>query len=95
MLACRPITGQRPNMAYHNLVDSILSEDSIVVHGDGRQSHSKTYAGDVVDATVYCVLGSDPMRSVNIAGGEVVALFDAIALLEEMLGSRTILEFQP
>ena len=35
------------------------------------------------------------MRPVNIAGGEVIELLDAIALLEEMLGSRAILEFQP
>ena len=87
--------GQRPDMAFHIFAERILSGEPIVVYGDGRQSRSNTYVGDVVDATVSCVLGSGLMRPVNIAGGEVIELLDAIALLEEMLGSRAILEFQP
>lgn len=87
--------GQRPDMAYHIFAERILSGEPIVVYGDGRQSRSNTYVGDVVDATVSCVLGSGLMRPVNIAGGEVIELLDAIALLEETLGSRAILEFQP
>lgn len=87
--------GQRPDMAYHIFADRILSGKPIIVYGDGRQSRSNTYVGDVVAATVACVQGGSLMRPVNIAGGEVIELLDAIQLLEEMLGSRALIEFQP
>ena len=87
--------GQRPDMAYHIFAERILREEPIVVYGDGCQSRSNTYVGDVVSGTVACVLGGSLMRPVNVSGGEVIALLDAIAILEETLGMRAILEFKP
>ncbi|HWS31960.1 MAG TPA: NAD-dependent epimerase/dehydratase family protein, partial [Actinoplanes sp.] len=43
---------QRPDMAFHRFVEAALDGTPAPLYGDGGQSRSFTYVGDVVDATI-------------------------------------------
>jgi nucleoside-diphosphate-sugar epimerase len=76
---------QRPDMAFSRFIARALSDRPLAVHGDGRQVREFTYVTDVVDATIAAAEHGERGSVYNVAGGEPVALIDAIALLEDIL----------
>lgn len=88
---------QRPDMAYHILIRALLNNEVFKVYGDGTQTRSNTYIADCVRATIAAferrsvVVG----ETINIGGGEVVALNDVIQILQELTGKRLRLERCP
>ena len=81
--------GQRPDMGYRRLIDSVLSGREFTVFGDGAQTRSSTYVDDVVEATVKALTapGAAVVGEVlNVAGGESVSLNEAIGIVEELTG---------
>ena len=87
--------GQRPDMAYHILCESILSESEFVVFGDGSQSRSNTHVSDVVAATLLSIAAGPMHQPLNVAGGEVITLLDAIKILENAIGRPARIRFEP
>jgi nucleoside-diphosphate-sugar epimerase len=85
---------QRPDMAYHILIRSLLRDEPFVLYGDGEQTRSNTYVSDCVNATLLVFEKSAPSmgKVFNIGGGEVVSLNQVMALLEELTGRRLRLE---
>jgi len=77
---------QRPDMAFARVVDALARDEEFEVYGDGSQSRSFTYVGDVVEATVRA-LGAAP-GVYNVGGGDEATLREAIGLLEEVAGRR-------
>lgn len=78
---------QRPDMGYHQFIESILDGRPITINGDGLQSRSNTYISDCVDATVAVALGDAGVGEVfNIGGGDVVSVLDVLELLAEATG---------
>ncbi len=79
---------QRPDMAYHILIQALLTGAPFVRYGDGRQSRSNTFVTDCVSATLAAF--ERPTASVgetfNVGGGEVVSLNEVIQLLQEITG---------
>ncbi len=68
-------------------VAAALRGESLVVHGDGRQTRDFTYVGSVCAVLVDAVrrtVTSD--RAVNLAFGSRVSLLELIATLEEVIG---------
>lgn len=83
--------GQRPDMGYRRLIDSVLEGREFRAFGDGTQTRSSTYVDDVVDATGKALLA--PAEAVvgevfNVAGGESVSLNEAIGIVEELTGRK-------
>jgi nucleoside-diphosphate-sugar epimerase len=86
---------QRPDMAYRIFCEKLLSDQPLVVCGDGDQSRSNTYIADAVGATV-AALHRRPDGSVfNIGGGVEIKLLDAVALLAQALGTVPSIEYAP
>lgn len=85
--------GQRPDMAYHQFIDAILSGSPITIFGDGSQSRSNTYVTDVARATLDAATIQPETTILNIAGGEERALLDAIHIIEECVGQEATVEF--
>ena len=54
--------------------------------GDGEQSRSFTYVGDVVEASVLAMQQAEPGAVYNVGGGEEATMNEAIALLEQIAG---------
>ncbi|MBN1334158.1 MAG: GDP-mannose 4,6-dehydratase [Synergistales bacterium] len=72
---------QRPDMAFHKFLLSVLKDKPVPLYGDGRQTRDFTFISDVVEA---CVRSPQaPSGSViNVGGGSRCSLKD---LLEHIL----------
>jgi UDP-glucose 4-epimerase len=88
-------TGQY-GMVLPNFVRQALSGEPIRVFGDGTQSRSFTYVGDVVDALVK--LANDP-RAVgqvyNIGSTEEITIANLAQRVRALTGSRSVIQFVP
>jgi UDP-glucose 4-epimerase len=82
-------TGQY-GMVIPNFVRQALAGQPITVFGDGRQSRSFTYVGDVVRAMVALI---DDPRAVgqvfNIGNGREITIADLAARIRELAGSAS------
>jgi len=78
---------QRPDMAFTRIATCLAEGRTFELYGDGRQSRSFTYVGDVVRATIASMVGG--RGTYNVGGGEEVTMLEAIALLESVSG-RTL-----
>ena len=82
-------TGQY-GMVIPNFVRQALAGQPITVFGDGTQTRSFTYVGDVVRAMVALI---DEPRAIgqvfNIGNGKEITIRDLAALIKEMTGSTS------
>ncbi|WP_134699035.1 NAD-dependent epimerase/dehydratase family protein [Ammoniphilus sp. YIM 78166] len=79
--------GQRPDMAFHKFIRSLLNRESISVYGDGTQTRDFTYVDDVVEANMLAIRYSGIGEVFNIGGESRVVLKDVINLLGELIGT--------
>jgi UDP-glucuronate 4-epimerase len=84
---------QRPDMALARVVDALARGASFELYGDGLQSRSFTFVGDVVAATIAAM--NAPGRIYNVGGGQEATMRDAIATLERISGRRLELVEKP
>lgn len=88
--------GQRPDMAFSRLIEAALTGTTFPVYGDGRQVRAFTYVDDVVDTFVRAGTADLPVGSVmNVSGGSVATLLDAIAAVESATGRPVRREHRP
>jgi UDP-glucuronate 4-epimerase len=77
---------QRPDMAFARVVEALAAGTPFELFGDGAQSRSWTYVGDVVAATIAAMeRGSG---TYNVGGAVEVSLAEAIAVLERVAARR-------
>jgi UDP-glucose 4-epimerase len=82
-------TGQY-GMVIPNFVRQALAGQPITVFGDGTQSRSFTYVGDVVRAMVALINEPRAVGQVfNIGNGEEITIGDLAAKIKSMTGSRS------
>jgi nucleoside-diphosphate-sugar epimerase len=75
---------QRPDMAFTRIAMCLAEGRPFELFGDGLQSRSFTYVGDVVAATIAAM---ERGRGIyNVGGGEEVTMLETFALLEEIAG---------
>jgi nucleoside-diphosphate-sugar epimerase len=84
---------QRPDMAFTRIVYALAEGRPFDLYGDGLQSRSFTYVGDVVAATI-AALGAD-QGTFNVGGGTEATMLDTIAILERLAGRRLELRSHP
>jgi UDP-glucose 4-epimerase len=75
---------QRPDMAFHKFMKSILFNEEIVIFGDGNQTRDFTYIDDVIDATIKAATNGKNGEVYNIGGGSRIRLNDVLNLLERI-----------
>lgn len=86
---------QRPDMGYHIFVESILQGRPITIFGSGDQLRGNTYVSDVVRATQLASERFQPGTIYNIGGAEEVSANQALALIEDIIGKKAIVEHGP
>jgi nucleoside-diphosphate-sugar epimerase len=86
---------QRPDMAYHRFIEAMLDGRPITVFGDGRQSRSNTYVGDVVEATLSAATLAPAGSVYNIGGALAITLAEAIEVIADELGVRPHIRYEP
>lgn len=84
---------QRPDQAYSVFCRDLLSGSPLRVTGNGRQSRSSTYIGDVVEATVRACEQRPDGAVLNVCGGEEIVLLDAIDVIADELGVTPRIDF--
>jgi nucleoside-diphosphate-sugar epimerase len=78
---------QRPDMAFTRIATCLAGGRTFELFGDGGQSRSFTYVGDVVRATIDSMVSGH--GTYNVGGGEEVTMLETFALLESISG-RTL-----
>jgi len=86
---------QRPDMAFHRFCRAMLRGEPIVVYGDGRQSRDFTFVDDAIEANVRAWKRAQPQGVYNVGGGSQVEVLEAIAMLEQALGTKASIRFEP
>lgn len=85
----------RPDMAYYNFSEAILSKKPISLYNRGNMRRDFTYIDDVVQGTIASLdLVNDQPRVFNIGNHRPVPLLDFVGLLEEKLGQKAIIELK-
>ena len=78
---------QRPDMAFHIFIKSILSGEEITIFGDGKQSRNFTYIADAVRANLLAATANCAGEVYNIGGeGQGIELNSAIDMIEDITG---------
>lgn len=77
---------QRPDMAAHRFIESLLEGQPVTVFGDGSQVRDYTYVGDVVDATIRALTTELPPAAVlDVASGSPASVSTLISHLKDLL----------
>jgi len=92
----------RPDMAAYIFTRKILAGEAIPVFNDGRMKRDFTYIDDIVAGVVACLdrppldkPDTPPHRLYNIGNHRSEKLMDFIAVLEDALGRKAMVDFQP
>jgi UDP-glucuronate 4-epimerase len=87
---------QRPDLAIHKFAKLIAAGRPIPVFGDGSTRRDYTYVADIV-AGVRAALHYDRSQYevINLGNNQTVTLMEVIRGLEEALGARATIDWQP
>ena len=84
---------QRPDMAFTRIALCLAEGRPFDLFGDGHQSRSFTYVGDVVRGTIAAMeRGSG---TYNVGGGEEATMLETIAIFEELAGRSLEIRSHP
>lgn len=89
--------GQRPDMAFHRLINCGLGGKTFEVYGTGDQRRDFTHVDDVVRANIRAAFDTraEPGGCFNVAGGQSASLNEAIQLVEDLIGRSITIERRP
>jgi nucleoside-diphosphate-sugar epimerase len=80
---------QRPDMGYWKFIQGVLTDQPLIVFGDGQQVRGNTYVDDCVAATILATQ-CPPGEIYNIGGGEAANVWDILHRLERLTGKKAI-----
>ena len=87
---------QRPDMAISRFTDAIHSDREVTVFGSGESKRDYTFITDIVDGVDASI--TTPLNGLqvfNLGGSQPVQLLDLIRTLEQHLGKKARLRFEP
>jgi UDP-glucuronate 4-epimerase len=88
--------GQRPDLAIHKFSRLMLAGKPIPVYGDGGTRRDYTYIGDIVSGVAAALeYTGSPYEVINLGNSATVSLAELIRALEETLGVKANLDYQP
>lgn len=84
----------RPDMAMFRFTQWIAEERPVYMNGDGEQTRGFTYVDDIARGTI---LGMKPVgyEIFNLGGHEVISMNSLIKLMEEQLGKKANVIYEP
>jgi UDP-glucuronate 4-epimerase len=86
---------QRPDMAFAQATAALLEGRPFRLFGDGSQSRSFTYVGDVVEATIGAMVAASEGDVLNVGGGEEATMREALAVLGRLAGREVDVREEP
>jgi len=85
---------QRPDMAFHKFIYTILNNGPITVYGNGKQTRDFTYILDVIDATILAMRNGVNGEVYNIGGGSRISVSDVIKIIEQITKKKARIEYK-
>ncbi len=84
----------RPDLALFRFTQWISEGRPVQVYGDGEQSRGFTYLDDIVRGTIQAL---NPLgyEIINLGGHEVITINNLIALVEDVVGKKAVVEYGP
>lgn len=84
----------RPDMSIFRFTRWMAEGEPLLVYGDGTQRRDFTYVDDIARGTI---AGLKPLgyEVINLGSGEPASLLEVIGFLEEALGKKAAISFQP
>jgi UDP-glucuronate 4-epimerase len=87
---------QRPDLAIHKFARMMLEGSPIPVFGDGSSRRDYTYIDDIVRGVVAAMhYDRTPYEVINLGNSRTVSLMEMIATLEDALGKRAEVLYEP
>lgn len=86
---------QRPDLAIHKFARRIMLGKPVPIYGDGTSLRDYTYIDDIVDGIMASLERIFQFEIINLGCGHPVVLMDVVRLLEESIGRKAVLDFQP
>lgn len=88
---------QRPDMAIHKFTAAIAAGKTIPVFGDGTTRRDYTFIDDIVSGVLAACERVEPGRFnlYNLGGTVTTSLSELIAVIEETVGKKAIIDRQP
>lgn len=83
---------QRPDMAFHRFIRSVLTGTPIVLYGDGEQSRDFTFVGDIVAANVAAAEAAAKGAVYNLGGGSRTTVNEVIATIGRLAGRDPVVD---
>jgi UDP-glucuronate 4-epimerase len=84
----------RPDMSMFRFTRWISEGEPLQLYGDGEQSRGFTYVDDIARGTI-AALKPLGYEIINLGGHEVISMNTLIAMLEELIGKKAIIERHP
>ena len=87
---------QRPDLAIHKFTRLMRAGHPIPLFGDGGTSRDYTFVDDIVSGVVAAAsYDGTPYEVINLGNEQTVTLLDLVRALEETLGVKAAIEWQP
>jgi UDP-glucuronate 4-epimerase len=87
---------QRPDLAIHKFARLIANQKPIPVYGDGLAQRDFTYVDDIISGVVAAIeYDATPFEVINLGESQTVTVNQMIALLEDALGQKAVIDRQP
>ena len=86
---------QRPDLAIYKFAKLIMAGQAIPVFGDGSTARDYTYIDDTLEGIIACTRQEFGYEIFNLGESQTVQLSRLIALLEEALGRKALLNPLP
>jgi len=86
---------QRPDLAIHKFVKSILSGQPITMYGDGSTSRDYTYVDDIVKGVISAInYDKSSFEIINLGNSYSVSLQELVTNVEAVMGKKAIIDQQ-
>ena len=88
--------GQRPDLAIHKFTKALLSDQPIMMYGNGDTSRDYTYVDDIVEGIKSAIhYTNSSFEIINLGNHYSVSLMQLIKMLEEVTGKNAVIEKLP
>jgi UDP-glucose 4-epimerase len=86
---------QRPDMAFHRLLECARDGSPFRLFGDGRQTRDFTFIADVVAATIAASKSGRKGAVYNVGGGSRVSMLEVIETVRRVTGREIRVDVEP
>jgi UDP-glucuronate 4-epimerase len=86
---------QRPDLAIHKFVNSILRDEAIYLYGDGTSSRDYTYIDDIIKGISGAIENVKGFDVYNLGNAKPVSLTELVKLLEKLTGRESHIKYLP